>query len=68
MPYDGQFIVYTFCLVVASTAFLLGLLAETLGDQQRAFAHFTEALAFKEQCQAEALAARTRQALARVTW
>ena len=48
-------------------AVVLGLLAETLGEQDRALAHYTDALAFEEQCQAETLAARTRQALARIS-
>lgn len=65
-PYNGQLLVNLLNFIPASTAFTLGLLAETLDDQARALAHYSDALAFEEQCGAEPLAARTRQAIARI--
>ena len=65
-PYDGQLLVYAFQFICASAAFTLGLLAETLDQHDRAVGHYTDALALEESCGATALAARTRQALARV--
>lgn len=62
-PFDGQLLVNLLNFIPASAAFTLGLLAETLDDQERALGHYTDALAFEEQCQAQPLAARTRQAL-----
>ena len=66
-PYNGQMLVNLVNFIPASTAFTLGLLAETLDDQARALAHYTNALAFEEQCGAEPLAARTRQAITRIS-
>ena len=65
-PYDGQLLFYGLAFIPASTAFTLGLLAEALGDRDRALAHHTEALTFEDRLRAESLAARTRQALARI--
>jgi len=65
-PFDGQLLVYGFAVIPASAASTLGRLAETMGDHDRALAHYTDALAFEELCGAEALAARTRQALAHI--
>lgn len=65
-PYDGQLLVYAFQFICASAAFTLGLLAETFGKHDRAVGHYSDALALEESCGATALAARTRQALARV--
>ncbi len=66
-PYDGQLLYYGLAFVPASTAFTLGMLAETQGDRGRALAHFSDALAFEERIGATALATRTREALARVS-
>ena len=63
-PYDGQLLLYGFHFVPASTAFMLGLMAETLGERERALDHYRSALAFEEQCDVPILAARTRQSLA----
>jgi len=64
--YDGQLLVYGLSGIPASAAYTLGLLAETIGDGNRAGTHYTDALSLEESCGAEALAARTRQALARL--
>jgi tetratricopeptide (TPR) repeat protein len=66
IPYGGQLLVYGLAFIPASTAFTLGLLAETLGDRDLAVAHYTDALTFEEHIGAETLAARTRHALARI--
>ncbi len=66
-PYDGQLLYYGIAFVPASTAFILGLLAETQGDRSRALAHYSDALTFEERIGATALATRTREALARVS-
>lgn len=66
-PYDGQLLLWAWCFAPSSAAFTLGQLAETLGDHDRALAHYTDALTFEESCGAETLAARTRQALARLS-
>ena len=63
-PYDGQLLFYDYCCAPASTAFVLGMLAETLGDRDKALAHYAEALAFEDQIGAEGLAVRTRRAVA----
>ena len=52
--------------IPTSAAFTLGQLAETLDQHDRAFTHYTDALALEEQIRAETLAARTRDALARL--
>jgi len=65
-PYDGQLLFYGLAFIPASTAYTLGLLAEALGDRDRALAHYNDALTFEHQLRAESLAARTRQALARI--
>jgi class 3 adenylate cyclase/tetratricopeptide (TPR) repeat protein len=64
LPYDGQLLVYWLDFIPASAAFMLGRLAATLGDHERAVAHYRAALAIEEQAGAAPLAARTRQALA----
>ncbi len=66
VPYDGQLLLWTWSFAPSSAAFTLGQLAETLGNHDRALAHYNDALAFEESCGAETLAARTRQALARL--
>ena len=66
-PFDGQLLVNLLNFIPASAAFTLGLLAETLDDQERALAHYTDALALEKQCEAQPLAARTRQALTRLS-
>jgi len=66
LPYDGQLLDWFWIFAHASAAYTLGVLAETLGDHDRALAHYARALAFEESCGAETLAARTRQALARI--
>jgi class 3 adenylate cyclase/tetratricopeptide (TPR) repeat protein len=66
-PYDGQLLIYAFQFIAASAAFTLGLLAETLGQRDRALAHYSDALSFEEGCGAETLAVRTRAALARLS-
>ena len=58
-------LVYGFAFIPASVASTLGRLAETIGDQDRALAHYTDALAFEDSCGAKTFAARTREALAR---
>ena len=65
-PFDGQMLVYGFAFIPASVPSTLGRLAETIGDHDRARAHYTDALMFEESCGAETFAARTRQALARL--
>jgi tetratricopeptide (TPR) repeat protein len=67
LPYDGQLLNLAVGWVPASAAFTLGLLAETLGDRDRAPRHYTEAIAFEERIRAEVLAVRTRAALARIS-
>jgi hypothetical protein len=66
-PFDGQLLVYGLSFIPASAASTLGRLAETLGDHDRARGHYTDALALEESCGAQTLAARTSQALARIT-
>ncbi len=65
-PYDGQFLLFVLNFLPASAAFTLGQLAETLGEHDRALTHYTDALTLEESCQAETLATRTRDALARI--
>ena len=50
----------------ASAAYTLGLLAETMGERDRALGHYTDALAFEQEIGAKMFAARTREALNRV--
>ncbi len=64
--FDGQLLVYGLFFIPASAASVLGRLAETLGEHDRARGHYTEALALEESCGAEMFAARTRQALTRL--
>ena len=66
-PFDGQLLVHGYAFVPASAAFVLGKLAETQGDRDRALEHYTAALAFEESCGAQALAMRTRESGARIT-
>jgi class 3 adenylate cyclase/tetratricopeptide (TPR) repeat protein len=65
-PFDGQLLVYGYAFIPASAASTLGRLAETLGERDRALAHYASALTLEESCGAQTLAARTRQALARI--
>ena len=67
LPYDGQLLLCAWCFVTSSAAFSLGRLAGTLGDDDRARPHYTEALTFEESCGAEMLAARTRRSLTRLS-
>jgi class 3 adenylate cyclase/tetratricopeptide (TPR) repeat protein len=65
-PYNGQFLLFVLNFLPASAAFTLGQLAETLGEHDRALTHYTDALTLEESCGTPTLAARTRQALARL--
>ncbi len=40
IPYDGQLLLWAWVFVPSSAAFTLGLLAETLGERERALAHY----------------------------
>jgi tetratricopeptide (TPR) repeat protein len=65
-PYDGQLLFFGLVFSPASAAYTLGLLAETMGDRDRALGHYAEALEFEERIGAVVFAARTRQALDRI--
>lgn len=65
-PYAGQLLLYQLSFVATSADHVLGLLAETLGERDRAAEHYAAALALEERSGAAALAARTRAALARL--
>jgi tetratricopeptide (TPR) repeat protein len=65
-PYDGQLLFYGVVFSPASAAYTLGLLAETMGDRDRALGHYTDALTFEQEIGAKLFAARTREALGRV--
>ena len=67
LPYDGQLLLWAWVFAPSSAAFTLGLLAETLGERERALAHYSDALSFEEGIGATALAERTREARARVS-
>jgi class 3 adenylate cyclase/tetratricopeptide (TPR) repeat protein len=64
VPYDGQLLLWAWVFVPSSAAFTLGLLAETLGERERALAHYSDALSFEEEIGATTLARRTHEALA----
>lgn len=67
LPFDGQLLVFLTSLIPASAAFTLGLLADTLGDDARARAHFADALDLEERVGAVTLATRTRAAAGRLS-
>ncbi|MCB0828750.1 MAG: AAA family ATPase [Solirubrobacterales bacterium] len=64
--YDGQLLLVTMAFFPASAAYVLGLLAETFGEPERAAAHFRDALEFEQRIGAVPLADQTRDALARL--
>jgi len=64
--YDGQLLVFGIEFSPASAASTLGLVAETMGDRDRALGHYTEALEFEERIGATVFAARTREARSRI--
>ncbi len=66
LPYDGQLLLYGMAFLPAGAAYVLGLLAETFGEPDRAVAHFRDALEFEERIGAVPLADQTREALARI--
>lgn len=65
--YDGQLLLFGLAFFPAGAAYVLGLLAETFGEPERAAGHLRDALEFEERIGAEPFAARTREALARIS-
>ena len=66
LPWDGQILSQGWSISPASAAYTLGLLAETMGERDRALGHYSDALAFEQEIGAKPFAARTREALNRV--
>lgn len=67
LSFDGQLLVFLTSLIPASAAFTLGLLADTLGDEARARAHFADALDLEDRVGAVTLATRTLAAANRLS-
>ncbi len=65
-PWDGQILSQGWSFYPASAAYTLGLLAETMGERDRALGHYSDALALEQKIGAKPFAARTREALNRV--